>query len=352
MAKLRRAPWKGAHLLNERAELQLLGAELGNNRYGEFLIARQWYATPSMYSSNADCLRLLLPAGSTARAARLAANPAKWLFLDTETTGFARGAGTYAFLVGLAWWDCGGIRIEQLFMRDHQEEYSVLLELARRMNERPVLVTFNGKSFDWPLLETRFRMTRAIKAPPIETHLDFLHPARQIWRLHTGSVRLSHLERTVLGSRALGWSRRDDLDSSCIPQLYFDYLSGRSAARIESVFRHNRMDLRGLAALAGRVLELISDAGGITANGHDGLELYGIARLLARQGEHARARVLCSRALELGVPDNIAEMVQADLARIIKRGRRLQRAAPGRCLEVKAKVRCGDAPGPNGYRGE
>ena len=102
----------------------------------------------------------------------------QWLFLDTETTGLAGGTGTYPFLVGLAWWEGGGLEVEQLFMREYSEERSLLAALAERLAERPVLVTFNGKSFDWPLLETRYRMTRTIAPPEPLAHLDFLHPAR------------------------------------------------------------------------------------------------------------------------------------------------------------------------------
>ena len=80
------------------------------------------------------------------------------------------------------------------------------MALAERMAERPVLVTFNGKSFDWPLLETRFRMTRTIPPPAPRAHLDFFHPARNLWRLRLGSVRLSELERHVLG-----WDRGADV---------------------------------------------------------------------------------------------------------------------------------------------
>jgi uncharacterized protein len=94
-----------------------------------------------------------------------------------------------------------------------------LFALRERMAERPVLVTFNGKSFDWPLLETRYRMSRKISVPTPRAHLDFLHPARNLWRLRLGSVRLSELERHVLG-----WDRGADLLSGLIPQIYFDYL--------------------------------------------------------------------------------------------------------------------------------
>src|SRR5271170_7114910 len=125
----------------------LLGAEIGRNRYGEHLVARQWYSSPEMCTPDAGVLRLLLPPGrrvtarDAERAVLEAADPSQWLFLDTETTGLAGGTGTYAFLVGLAWWDAEGLQVEQIFMRDLDEEYSVLQELSARMAERPVLVT-------------------------------------------------------------------------------------------------------------------------------------------------------------------------------------------------------------------
>src|SRR5437762_13108741 len=176
-------------------------------------------------------------------------DPEKWLFLDTETTGLAGGTGTYAFLVGLAWWDAGGLQVEQFLMRDFTEEYSLLQELAEHVKERPVLVTFNGKSFDWPLLENRFAMTRSIAAPKLAAHLDLLHPARALWKLRLGSVRLVELERHVLDAPRLGWHRENDVSSALIPQFYFDYLRGGPTEPLAAVVRHNQMDLRGLAAL-------------------------------------------------------------------------------------------------------
>src|SRR5262249_9101235 len=141
-------------------------------------------------------------------------DPAKWLFLDTETTGLAGGTGTYAFLVGLAWWDAGGLQVEQLFMRDFAEEHSLLSELAERLQDRPVRVTFNGKSFDWPLLENRFTMTRRIPVPKLAGHVDLLHPARTLWKLRLGSVRLVDLEKYVLDAPRLGWARTEDVSSA------------------------------------------------------------------------------------------------------------------------------------------
>jgi len=313
---------------------QLLGAQASRNRYGEHLSVRQWYATPEMCSPDVRSLSLLLPQGTldALGVAQSAADPEQWLFLDTETTGLAGGTGTYAFLVGLAWWDAGGLQVEQFFMRDLDEEHSLLLELSERMSKHPVLVTFNGKSFDWPLLETRYRMTRSIASCAPTLHLDLLHPARQLWRPRLGSVRLKELERHVLGdeNRALEWSRQDDIESSLIPQMYFDYLRGGPPEPLAGVFRHNQMDLRGLAALAGKILALFDSGNGFPDaahhSTHDPLDLYGLSRLMQRRGEPARARELYETALRSGLPRHVERLAQRELAQLAKREKDYTRA--------------------------
>lgn len=311
-----------------------LGAEIARNRFGQYVAARQWYATPAMCEPDQHTLELLLRsrgAGKELRADHLC-DPEKWLFLDTEATGFIGGAGTLPFLIGLAWWDSGGIQIEQLFMRDAAEEYSILLELRRRIRKRPVLVTFNGKSFDWPLLVGRFQLTRAIAVPVLKAHLDFLHPAREIWKMQIGSVKLGHLEERVLGPESLGWSRREDIDSALIPEIYFDYVCGRSH-QLEGVFRHNRMDLRGLAALAGRILQMLSmNAETGAEGGREALELYGLARFFGKRGQHGIARRYCQCALEAGLPATVAPQAREELARFTRRELRAKR----RSCHVKA----------------
>jgi tetratricopeptide (TPR) repeat protein len=286
----------------------LLGATTSRNRYGEHLALRRWFSEPCAFEPHRDSLRLLAP-----DAPESAGDPSRWLFLDTETTGLAGGTGTYAFLVGVAWWDAGGLEVEQFFMRDHSEEHSVLLALRERLAERPVLVTFNGKSFDWPLLETRFRMTRAITPRAPLAHLDLLHPARQLWRLRLGTARLPELEKHVLG-----WERGIDVQSELIPQIYFDFLRGGPAEPLVPIFRHNQMDLRGLAALAERVLSVLAAPEEARC---DALELYGVSRILSRRGEYDRARALYARTLDAGLSEDIGRMAQRELARLAKRGR-------------------------------
>ena len=288
----------------------LLGATAARNRFGEHLALRRWFSesigceAPDRVDETA--LRLLAP-----NAPLGTSDPQQWLFLDTETTGLAGGTGTYPFLVGIAWWDAGGLEVEQFFMRDHSEEHSLLVALAERMAERRVLVTFNGKTFDWPLLETRFRMTRAIRLPAPRAHLDFLHPARTLWRLQLGSARLPHLER-----HALGWDRGADMDSSLIPSIYCDFLRGGSPDPLVPIFLHNQMDLRGLAGLAALTISLLENP---EARGRDGFELLGVSRICERRGHAARARQLyeCSIASDLPLP--AAHLARKSLARLAKK---------------------------------
>jgi hypothetical protein len=201
-------------------------------------------------------------------------------------------------------------------MRDFADEHSVLCELAERIAERPVLVTFNGKTFDWPLLQSRFTMTRRIAAPKLAAHLDLLHPARALWKLRLGSVRLVELERQVLDAQRLGWHRDDDVASSLIPQFYFDYLRGGSAMPLASIVRHNQMDLRGLAALFGKINSMLSEQ---ELQETDGRDLFGLSRYLHRRGDAPRAAKMCSKAIEAGLPSEHRQQASRELAMMAKR---------------------------------
>lgn len=299
---------------------QLLGAAIATNKYGEHVCVRNWYSSPEAIEPSAVALKLLCalpPEREGRRITELLNDPTKWLFLDTETTGLAGGTGTYAFLVGMAWWDAGGMQLEQLFLRDFAEEHSILHEVALRIAERPVLVTFNGKTFDWPLLENRFTLTRTMNLPKLAAHIDLVHPARALWRLRLGSARLVDLERHVLDPVRLGWCRKDDVASTLIPQQYFDFLRGGPVEPLVAILRHNQMDLRGLAALMGKMNGVLSDA--TPAIGLDGLDLLGLSRFLRRRGNHEWAHVSCSRAIATGLPFEIDRRARSELALLAKR---------------------------------
>ena len=326
---------------------RLLGAGIAHNDYGEHLAIRNWYSRPEFTQPSEVALDLLSRvAGSSNKRTRSMGplfpnaqqeratlktrtaleNPEKWLFLDTETTGLAGGTGTYAFLVGLAWWDAGGLQVEQLFLRDFSEEHSILHELSLRLAERPVLVTFNGKTFDWPLLENRFTMTRKIAVPKLLAHLDLLHPARALWKLRLGSVRLVELERQVLNFATLGYHREEDVSSALIPQYYFDYLRGGPPDPLAGVAKHNQMDLRGLAALYGKINQLLDEQEASLAE-TDSLDLFGLSRFLNRRGEKHRAHSVCTRAMDAGLPPEFRPQATRELAMLAKSRGDLEAAA-------------------------
>ena len=300
-------PAGAAQPFSERL-IRLLDGESVLNRLGEHVRVRRTLPQPSAKETVFGALAVIAP-----DPVESIFDPGKWLFLDTETTGLAGGTGTYAFLVGLAWWDEDGFVVEQHFMRDHREEASVLLDVAKHLASRPVLVTFNGKSFDWPLLQTRFRISRAIKIPELAAHLDLLHPARQLWRLSLKSVALTQLEQHVLQL-----DRGQDIASDTIPQRYFDFLRGGPPEPIAEVFHHNRMDLCGLALLALRLNEILAEPGKSACCAG---ELFGISRLLQRRGQKQLAGRMYQKALDGGLPKAAERTARKELAMLAKRER-------------------------------
>jgi uncharacterized protein YprB with RNaseH-like and TPR domain len=171
-------------------------------------------------------------------------HPTKWAFLDTETTGLAGGTGTYAFLIGVGSIDASGFRLRQFFMRDYGEEASLLHRLSEYLAPFDVLITYNGKAYDQPLLETRFRMVRSRHPFDRMEHLDLLFGARRLWKLRLDSCRLVDLE-----NRILGVERQGDLPGEMIPYIYFEFLRTQHAFRLVPIFHHNAIDILSLACL-------------------------------------------------------------------------------------------------------
>jgi uncharacterized protein YprB with RNaseH-like and TPR domain len=241
----------------------------------------------------ADLPHDLLEAMSIAHAP-----PEEWAFLDTETTGLAGGTGTCAFLVGVGRITREGFRVKQFFMRDYSEEASLLDSLAKHLASFRTLITYNGRAFDQPLLETRYRMNRA--RPPFARmeHLDLLFGARRLWKLRFDSCRLVDLENQILGVE-----RQGDLPGALIPYVYFEYLRTRHAARMLPVFQHNATDILTLACLTGIVPYAFKDPG--QAPLRHGAEMAGIARWLRQAGELEQALALFRRAVDAGLTDEL-----------------------------------------------
>jgi uncharacterized protein len=224
------------------------------------------------------------------------AHPTTWAFLDTETTGLAGGSGTCAFLIGVGSIDREGFRVRQFFMRDYCEEPSLLHALTAYLARFDVLITYNGKSFDQPLLETRYTMCRARHPFDAMEHLDLLFGARRLFKLRLESCRLVNLEYQILGLE-----RDADVPGELIPYYYFEYLRTRHAFRLLPVFHHNVLDIVSLACLTGLIPAAFRDPENMKAR--HGEDLLGLARWLQVSGRLEEAHRLMRRAVDMGLPD-------------------------------------------------
>ncbi|MGQ0798966.1 MAG: ribonuclease H-like domain-containing protein [Pseudomarimonas sp.] len=172
--------------------------------------------------------------------------PSQLLFFDTETTGLAGGSGTRAFMIGAGDWHAGGFRIRQLTITTLGAEASMLAEFARWLRPEHVLCSYNGRSYDAPLLATRYRLARINNPLQYKAHLDLLYPTRRRFRGCFENCRMATIER-----HALGIVREGDLPGAEAPRAWRSYLAGGSARDLRRVGEHNAQDLRSLAALWG-----------------------------------------------------------------------------------------------------
>lgn len=178
-------------------------------------------------------------------AALAAVDLRKVAFLDTETTGLAGGTGTVAFLIGMGHFLDGHFRLRQYFLEDFDGEEAMIRALTDYLADFEGVVTFNGKTFDMPLLQTRIRMTRTRQGLGDLAHLDLLHPARRLYRDRIPSCRLQELERQFLGL-----ARQEDIPGWEIPSVYFRYVRTRRFRALLPVFEHNALDVLSLVTLA------------------------------------------------------------------------------------------------------
>lgn len=249
------------------------------------------------------------------------------LFLDTETTGLTGGPGTYVFLVGVGFFEPGsppqpaGCRpafvVRQYFMPDYPHEPALLDQLADLLPRFDTLVTLNGKSFDVPLLRTRYLAARRPSPLERQQHLDAIYPARRLWRGRLASCALGSLERHVLGI-----VRQGDVGGWEIPGRYFRYLRERDARPLAPVLQHNLDDVLGLLALTSRLGLLLRDP--LTAN--DPRDLVPLARLFESHGDPERAIACYEAAIGGGLPGHLVPLALRRLSQQYVRAGRWERA--------------------------
>jgi uncharacterized protein YprB with RNaseH-like and TPR domain len=289
-----------------------------SHRHGHHEVERYQAAVASARESLPWFLR---PSGRSPGDEVPPAEP-RLLFFDLETTGLSGGAGTYAFLVGFGFFDDDGFRTRQYFLRGYGEERALLDAVAREISERHaagglVLVTYNGRSFDVPLIDTRYQFNRMRSPFDGMPHVDMLFPARRLWKRRPtpavgsrqvagggvmrepaasrkpeagsrpddapGSCSLTALERDILGLY-----RQDDVPGWEIPGRYFGYARTGDAGGLAAVFEHNRIDLLSLAAVSGVVLEMVREGAEAARERHDCLALGRLLEYLGRLDDAER----------------------------------------------------------------
>jgi len=183
----------------------------------------------------------------------LEAHPLERLvYLDTETTGLAGGAGTLVFLVGIGTFEEGSFRLHQYFLRDPAEEAAMLHALDLDLAGRGGFVTFNGRAFDLPLLDMRFRIgLRKAWTSSAQPNLDLLSPSRRLWRRLLPDCTLGTIERSVLGVQRTD----DDVPGAWIPEMYLNYLRTGETSEMARVLYHNAIDVLSLVGLTAHILE-------------------------------------------------------------------------------------------------
>jgi hypothetical protein len=262
----------------------------------------------------------------------MAAPPDGTVFLDTETTGLAGGTGTYVFLVGLATWTGHRLRIVQYFLGDLGAEAAFLSAVRAAVDGAGRLVTFNGRTFDLPLLETRYLLARSSWWGAELPHVDLYPLARALWRSHVADCRLTTLEAALLAL-----DRGDDLPGAMMPEIYFRYLRYRDTRSLPRLFAHNRWDLVALATLAARADALLAGPD----PRHDAREWLGAARWLERR-DPERSAVFYEAALEApGLPCPLRTRAGWRLGRLWRRAGRLDET-----LGLWRRVAAADAAPP------
>ncbi len=222
-----------------------------------------------------------------------------FIFLDTETSGLAGGTGTYAFEVGLGRFTDEGFHLAQFFMRHPGEEPALLAGLSEFMDGMKAVVTYNGKAFDIPLLNTRYTMM-GMSSPFIGVaHFDLLPLARRLWRIRLKSRTLSNVENQILGVER----GEEEVPGYMIPEMYFDYLKTQDARSMGGIFYHNAIDILSLAGLFSHMAFLLHDPHAEKITHIE--DMVALAQFFESMDNIPQARDLYQQALALEMPEDL-----------------------------------------------
>lgn len=212
-----------------------------------------------------------LPLGVLQKVCKVPEQAMEWddvCFFDTETTGLGSGAGNFIFLLGIGFYEGDEFVVRQYFLRSYAEERAMLWSLGELLGRFRAMVSFNGKGFDWKLLETRFTMSRLELEQTV--HLDLLPPARRLWKKVLSNCKLVTLETEVLG-----FARVEDTPGKLAPELYFKYQTDGDARHLVGIAQHNVHDILTLVTLAAHIGLIVEEPLAVATHPE---ELFGLSR--------------------------------------------------------------------------
>jgi uncharacterized protein YprB with RNaseH-like and TPR domain len=321
-----------------------LGGRRVSTRFGECLVIDRRYESDRWHGDiqigectldDVEALRLLDPTLPSTTALE------RTIFIDLETTGLSGGAGTLAFLVGCGYFDLGAFQVRQFLLTSHAAERALLAAVADFFDAADTIVTYNGKTFDVPVMETRWmfhRMEMPLDGVP---HFDMLHPARRLWknrpktsrgnaaarlasdgRDEDSGCRLSTLERTLFDVRRVG-----DVPGLEIPGRFFRFVRSGNPNPLEPVLEHNRIDLVSLAAVTARAVRLAQGGHEVC---RDCAEALALGKVFDR-AEHAGRAEACFRRASDSPDATVRAEALYRLAVRLRRSRRFDEAAAAWC---------------------
>ncbi len=293
--------------------------------HGRAFVAQSSYSLDYRHGLTALDLLVQQPAAIAAQLAREPrlsdADLGRAVFLDTETTGLAGGAGTLAFLVGIGTFEDEAFHLRQFFLRDPDEEAAMLSALSELMSDYQAIVTFNGRGFDLPLLQARYVLARMRPRWMSLPHLDLLSPARRVWRDRLPSCALSSLEAHVLGVQRT----QEDVPGFLIPGMYLDYLRTGDARDMLRVMYHNRLDILSMVTLATQLCQIFGGPSALESL--DPADLVSLGKWYQDLGLSAQAESAFRSALELELLPESRATALTRLGLLLKRQTRRQEAA-------------------------
>ena len=300
---------------------QVVSGELWDTPQGEAFVVAELY--PVSFQQGNTTLLGESPLDVLAAWAREPAvaelSPQSFAFLDTETTGLAGGAGTFAFMIGVGRFEGETFHLAQFFMRDPAEEGAQLAALEQFLVPCEALVTFNGKAFDVPLLNNRYILHGWPSPLNSTANLDLLHLARRLWHDRLPSRTLGNLEVEILEKERT----TADVPGWMIPEMYTDYLRSGDAEPLEGIFHHNTMDILSMAALLNYMASMLAEP--LVAVEHN-LDLLAIGKLHEHLGYHEKAISLYKHCLGRPLAEKPWSEVVRRLSFLFKRQENLSAA--------------------------